>query len=158
MAALESRFPKPYPTIMDESSVVKYITDTFRGMDLVTADGNYFFFYDPEGNTPPDHRFPFVTLVTNDKYDQASKLDRPGVFRLNIGVSKAAYQTLFAARPGATAATAAAETGHDFTALDQIMPHPIYGNMFWICVLSPTAATFEKIRPLLAEAYARAAA
>ena len=142
---------------MDESSVVKYITDTFRGVELVAADGNYFFFYDPDGTTQPDHRFPFVTLVTNDKYDQASRLDRPGVFRLNIGVSKATYQTLFGAQPTRPGAAGVAETGHDFTALDQIMPHPVYGSMFWICVLTPSDVTFEKIRPLLAEAYARAA-
>ena len=143
---------------MDESSVVKYITDTFRGVDVVAADGNYFFFYDPGQSTPPDHRFPIVTLVTNDKYDQASNLDRPGVFRLNIGISKATYQSLFSAPPTRPDAAGAVETGHDFTALDQIMPHPVYGSMNWICVLSPSAATFEKIRPLLAEAYDRAAA
>ena len=142
---------------MDESSVLKYITDTFPGVDVVAADGNYFFFYDPDQSTPPDHRFPFVTLVTNDKYDQVSKLDRPGVFRLNIGVSKATYQSLFGSPPPQPDAADVEKTAQDFTVLDQIMPHPIYGSMFWICVLSPSQATFEKIRPLLAEAYARAA-
>jgi Family of unknown function (DUF6194) len=33
------------------------------------------------------------------------------------------------------------------------MPHPVYGQMFWIGVLNPTAATFEKVQPLMAEAY-----
>lgn len=106
---------------------------------------------------PPDRRFPFVTLVTNDKYDQASKLDRPGVFRLNIGVSRTTYQSLFGAQPARPGASGVVDTGHDFTTLDQIMPHPIYAAMFWICVLCPSAVTFEKVATFLAEAYDRAA-
>jgi hypothetical protein len=144
---------------MDESAVAKYITDTFPGVDAVMADGNYFFFYDPDRTTPPDHRFPFATLVTNDQYDQASRLDRPGVFRLDFGVSKATYESLVGAPPAPPArpgASGVVETGHDFTVLDQIMPHPIYANMFWLCVLSPGDATFEKVKPFLAEAYDRA--
>ena len=142
---------------MDESSIVKYLTENFPGVDAVTADGNYFFFYDPDRSAAPDRRFPFVTLVTNDKYDQASNLDRPGVFRLNIGVSKATYESLFGAQPARPGPSDMVDAGRDFAALDQIMPHPIYATMFWICVLSPSAATFDKIRPLLAEAYHRAA-
>ena len=130
--------------MMDESAVAKYITDTFRGVDVVVADENYFFFYDPDRTTPPDHRFPFATLVTNDQYDQASRLDRPGVFRLNLGVGQATYQGLFGAPPARPGASGVVETGHNFTVLDQIMPHPIYANMFWLCVLSPSDATFGK--------------
>ena len=45
---------------------------------------------------------------------------------------------------------------HDFTAIDRVMPHPVYGAYHWICVLSPSEATFETLKPLLAEAYGRA--
>jgi hypothetical protein len=45
---------------------------------------------------------------------------------------------------------------HDFTALDQLMPHPVYAPLSWVCVLNPSAATFDVVRPLLAEAYQRA--
>ncbi|MCC7020712.1 MAG: hypothetical protein IT332_13200 [Ardenticatenales bacterium] len=49
------------------------------------------------------------------------------------------------------------QTGHDFTALDQLMPHPVYAPQGWPCVLCPSAATFEEtVRPLLAEGYERA--
>ena len=41
----------------------------------------------------------------------------------------------------------------DFTTLDTIMPHPDYSSQFFLCVLSPSEATFERIRPMLAEAY-----
>jgi hypothetical protein len=46
------------------------------------------------------------------------------------------------------------QSGYDFTALDQVMPHPIYGRMYWVCVLNPRDETFEtKVQPLLVEAY-----
>ena len=47
----------------------------------------------------------------------------------------------------------AAGAGHDFTALDQLLPHPVYARLYWVCVLNPSAATFEVVKPLLANAY-----
>jgi hypothetical protein len=47
-------------------------------------------------------------------------------------------------------------TGHDFTALNVLMPHPVYAPQSWICVLSPSVETFETVKPLLQEAYDRA--
>jgi hypothetical protein len=78
-----------------------------------------------------------------------SNLDRPGVFRLNIGVSRETFQSLFGAGKVDVGA-------YDFAALDTIMPHPEYAAQHWVCVLSPSAATFEQVRALLAEAYALA--
>ena len=37
--------------------------------------------------------------------------------------------------------------------MDKLMPHPVYGRMYWVCVLNPSESTFETIRPLLDEAY-----
>jgi hypothetical protein len=96
---------------------------------------------------------PFATLVTNDLYNNASNLNRHGVFRLNIGVSKDTYRSLFGPQPAFPGASRVVEMGHDFTALDQIMPHPIYAPQSWIRVLNPSEATFQTVRPLPAEAY-----
>jgi hypothetical protein len=132
---------------MDEEAITQYIIATFEGIHPITADGNTFFFYDPE------RKFPFATLVTNDAYDQASNLNRPSVYRLNIGISKQTYQSLFGTQVSLSAESGG-ERGHDFTALDQVMPHPVYGRQYWVCVLNPSAATFQTVvRPLLAEAY-----
>ena len=46
---------------------------------------------------------------------------------------------------------------HDFTALDRLMPHPVYAPQSWVCVLNPSPETLETVKPLLAEAYSRAA-
>ena len=129
---------------MDEAALTKYITETFA-CSVVVASGGTFYFCDPGKDLPKDHRFPFATLVTSDEYDQFSNLNRPGVFRLNVGVGKETFQSLFASAEG-----------HDFTALDKIMPHPVYGKMYWVCVLNPDR-TFHKVKPLLAEAYEAAA-
>jgi hypothetical protein len=92
---------------MNEASITRYITDTLDGVDVVVASreagspelawGDTFFSYDPGRQLPPARRFPFATIVTKDygEFDCASQLDRPGVFRLNIGVSKETYRSLF---------------------------------------------------------------
>lgn len=139
---------------MNESEIYRYITETFEGVDVVTDSGNSFFFYNPDRNLPPDHRFPFVTLVTNDLYDQFSDLNRPSVFRLNIGIGKQTFRSLFGEPVLPSDKDSTETSGYDFTALDQVMPHPVYGRMYWVSVLNPGNETFEtNVRPLLAEAY-----
>jgi hypothetical protein len=128
---------------MNEDSIFRYITSTFEGVHTVTAMDATFFFYDP------NQMFPFATIVTNDKHDEFSNLNRPSVFRLNIGVSKQTFQSLFGAQTSSADASR-----YDFTALDLLMPHPVYGRMYWVCVLNPSAQTFQTVvQPLLAEAY-----
>ena len=90
---------------------------------------------------------PFATIATADyEYDHISNLDRPGVFRLNIGVSRQTFQSLFGTDKVDVSA-------YDFTALDKIMPHPEYAAQSFVCVLNPSDATLIKVQALLAEAY-----
>src|SRR5205085_1244097 len=119
------------------------------------AWGDTFFLYDPDRQLPPERQFPFATIVTRDygEFDRPSRLDRAGVFRLNIGVSKETYRSLLGPQPPPPPPGRAVETVHDFAALDQLLPHPVYAPMSWVCVLNPAAATFEAVRPLLADAY-----
>jgi hypothetical protein len=51
---------------------------------------------------------------------------------------------------------AGVEGGYDFTALDSIMPHPVYSKMYWVCVLNPSEETFKTVQELLVEAYDKA--
>jgi hypothetical protein len=131
---------------MDETSIREYITRTFAGVDVVEAMGASFFSHGP------DHKFPFATLVTSDEHDQASNLSRPSVFRLNVGVSKQTFQSLFGFG-SARSDEGGPEGDYDFTALDCIMPHPVYGKMYWVCVLNPSEETFKAVQELLVEAY-----
>lgn len=136
---------------MDEAAITQYLTDAFAEVATTTAYGYTFFFYGDE------RKLPFATLgAQDDDYDRASNLNREGVFRLNIGVSRDTYRALFGPPPAAPGAAGVVATGHDFTVLDQLLPHPVYAPQGWVCVLNPSAATFETLKPLLAEAYALA--
>jgi hypothetical protein len=139
---------------LDEESITRYIEGTLAGVDVLVASaeggapevawGDIFFFYDPDRKLEGSRKFPFATIVGRDygDFDNASNLDRPGVFRLNIGVSRETFESLFDT-----------ESGHDFSALDRLLPHPVYGRNHWVCVLNPSAATFETLKPLIAEAH-----
>jgi hypothetical protein len=118
------------------------------------AWGDHFFFYDPE-DTPADRRLPFATIVTNDYdgFDTASKLDRAGVFRLNIGVGRTRFQELIGYAP---AAHADHEARIEFAAVDCLLPHPAYATQGWVSILNPGPATSTQARSLLAEGHARA--
>jgi hypothetical protein len=136
---------------VEPDAIKQYISEAFAGLDVVEASNDSFYFYDPERAFDPSRRQPFATIVTDDRYDDFSHLNRPGVFRLNMGVSRETFRTLFGAEMASAGEGGPGE--NDFTALDQLMPHPVYGRMFWICILSPSAAMFETVKPLLAEAY-----
>ncbi len=143
---------------MNEAQISQYITEKLEGVDVVVASGDTFFFYNPDSNVPPDHKFPFVTLVTSDINDQFSNLNRPSVFRLNIGVGKQTFRTLFGEPKlppyGNMAESSDAPSDYDFAVLNQLMPHPVYGRMYWVCILNPDDETFEtKVLPLLVEAH-----
>lgn len=104
-----------------------------------------FFFRGEEQN------FPFATIVTHDQpYDDQSKLDRPGVFRLNIQTDKTSFETLF---PGFDKSQSPAAAGFDVTAADTLFPHPVYGNMRWVSVITPDE-TWALCRDLIEKAHA----
>ncbi|GER11638.1 DUF6194 family protein [Variovorax boronicumulans] len=123
---------------MTEDDITQHLIDMLGGGHFEVADDNTFFFHGA------DNKFPFATIVTKDNdFDSASKLNRPGVFRLNVGVGKETFRALFGEQP---------PVDIDYTALDRLMPHPVYAKMHWVSVINPSAATFETVKPLLTEA------
>ena len=139
---------------MDQESIRGYVASEFEGVDVTIASaengapevswGDTFFICNPHGDLPEQKQFPFATIVTQDygDFDNRSDLNRPGVFRLNIGVSRPTFDRLFPAAED-----------HDFRALDRLLPHPVYGSNHWVCVLNPSVETFDSVKPLLEEAY-----
>ena len=124
-------------------TIVRFITETYPETDVVQAMNAWFFSLDPEKHWPN-----YATLVTTDEHDDASDLDRPGVFRLNLGVDRPTFERI-----------AAADPEPDYTAFDRLLPHPVYGKQLWISILNPTTETFaETVVPLLALAHDRLAA
>jgi hypothetical protein len=135
---------------LNQDAIRAYVVETCPGTNVVFGSGavaadDTFFIYDPNRDLPDRQQMPFATIVTKDygDFDNKSNLDRAGVFRLNVGVGRATIQALFGDDEGA----------HDFAALDRLMPHPVYAPQGWVCVLNPSAETFERVKPLLREAY-----
>jgi hypothetical protein len=119
------------------------------------AWGDSFFFYDPD-DSPEDRRMPFTTIVTKnyDGFDEASDLNRPGVFRLNISVGRAAFEQLIGYLP----ADHAEHAGQlDYTAIDQLIPHPVYAPQAWVSIINPGERTEDLARALITDAHAKAA-
>lgn len=142
---------------MDGTSITRHLTGTFAHIHPLEAWGETSFFYNPERALP--RGIYFATLKDRDgDNDRASALHRPSVFRLNIGIAKPTYRALFGTLPERPPAGGVVRTGHDFSALDTLLPHPVYAWMAWVCVLNPSEATFRSIEPLLAEAYGLAVA
>jgi len=127
----------------DVEALVRYIQETYPQTDTVEAMNAYFFSLDPEKHWPN-----YATLVTTDEHDDASDLERPGVFRLNLGVDRETFEQI-----------AANDPEPDFTALDRLLPHPVYGQQHWISILNPSDDTFrDTVVHLLALAHDRLAA
>jgi hypothetical protein len=127
----------------DADEITSWITTTYPETVLGEAMNARFFSLDAS------HWPNFATIVTTDEHDMGnpSNLAREGVFRLNIGVGKAAFERL----TGST-------TEPDYAALDTILPHPVYAKQRWIAILNPSRVTWdETIKPLIAEAHDRLA-
>jgi len=84
-----------------------------------TTRGDFIFIYDPDRDLPPNRQHPFAAPVTGERHDTVADLERPDVFRLNIGVSRETFESLF---PDGAADI-------DYTARDRVMPHPVYGRV-----------------------------
>jgi hypothetical protein len=127
----------------DADAIARYITEMYPETVIARAEGATFFSLD-ESHWPN-----FATIVTGEAFDNGSNLSRPGVFRLNIGaLSRETFHRLVGG-----------VSEPDFTELDRLLPHPVYGKQRWVAILNPSARSFEEIvKPLIAEAHDRAAA
>lgn len=142
---------------MNAEELTGLISSTFAGTRVMEAYGDTFFLYDPDGDLPPERQLPFATIVSDDNYEQVSDLSRPGVYRLNIGLTKATYTARFGAVPTRRDEHGVFDTGFDYAESDRLMPHPVYAAQHWVCVVSPISTTFDEVHTLLVEAHEFAA-
>lgn len=142
---------------MNADEMTRHIRDTCQGVNVLEASGDLFFLYDPDRDLPPERQMPFATIVTGDRYDSVSHLDRPDTYRLNLGLTKARYVARFGSPPTERDEHGAWRTGVDYAATDVLMPHPEYASQYWVCVVNPGTASLPEVRELLREAYEFAA-
>lgn len=104
------------------------------------AWGDLFFYYAPDGVVPNGQ--PFATVVTKDYPGEPSSDLAPGEFRVNVDTG----------RRGQGDADADADGG-DPTRRDQVMPHPVYGHLGWICVVQPGPDSTAELQVRLRDAH-----
>ncbi len=124
---------------MTPAELLRHLLTKFPLIESVSSQENTFLFFGSERN------FPIATLVTNDEYDRHSNLGRPDIYRLNIGASRETFQELFP--------NFADDDFLDYTEIDVVLPHPVYGKMNWICVLNPGPESLAVTERVLSEAY-----
>lgn len=151
---------------MTEDEIITFAAG-LPGVDVMTGSeangapevawGDSFFFYDPDGDTPADRRFPFATIVTKDYagFDEASNLNRENFFRLNVSVGRREFTELIGYPPAEHADHAA---DFDYAVADVVIPHPAYARQAWVSILNPGERTSDQARVLITEARDRAAA
>lgn len=137
--------------------IVGDLAARFPGLAPKASWGETSLFYNP-GRLLPNGVY-FCTVKERDgANDRASRLDRPGVFRVTLGLPNDRYEELFGPRPARPPKGGVVATGHDFADTDVLMPHPIYAWMGYVQILSPSATSFRDLEPLVVEAHRHAAA
>ncbi|QOR70724.1 hypothetical protein IM660_19495 [Ruania alkalisoli] len=101
------------------------------------AWGDLFFYYAPDGVLPPGQ--PFATVIVKDYPDEPPSGLGAGVFRVNVDAGRRGQ-----------------EPPADPSVRDQVMPHPAYARLGWVCVAQPGPASSAELEALLREAHAAA--
>ena len=140
---------------MKPADIIEKIVSSFEGVIPKSSWGETSLFYNP-GKLLPNGVYFCTIKEKNGDNDKSSNLDRDGVYRLSIGISKESYKVQFGPRSKRPSKGCIIDTGHDFTETNKLMPHPIYGWMSWIQVLNPTVLTFASAYPLITEAHSNA--
>ncbi|WP_024877038.1 DUF6194 family protein [Saccharomonospora piscinae] len=138
---------------MNLNTVARHLVNTFDATTTVEHEGDTFFYYAPDGRPDIARTMPFATIITGDDTDTVSRLDSPGAFRLNIGLTKATYVSLLGPAPTRRDDRGVLDTGVDYAARDVLLPHPFYASQYWVCVVEPSEATLRRVHDLLVEAH-----
>ncbi len=87
--------------------------------------------------------------ASDNGYDKISYLDREGVFRINIGVSKETFKSLLGD---------ATLEPTNYSVLNVFLPHPDYAKQHFVCILNPLGENIETTKKLIVEAHSISAA
>jgi Family of unknown function (DUF6194) len=97
----------------------------------------------------------FASIKDHDgANDSSARLSREGVYRFAFCLAPEAYAQRFGDPPGRPPkGGVVALPDYDPTGLNELMPHPVYAWMRWVQILSPSRASFEALRPCLADSF-----
>lgn len=138
---------------LDEISA--YLTEEFDNLSPIDAWGERSFFYNPNSFLP--RGVYFCTLKEKDgDNDKASNIGREGVYRFNFGLPSNTFIEMFGGKPKRPEKGKIIAGNWDFTETNKLMPHPVYGWMGWVAILSPTQKTFTELDPHIRLSYEKA--
>ena len=137
---------------MTADRILKYCLRELEGTVLVDSWGERGIFYNPANKLK--RGIYILTVKEKDgENDNSSRLNRENIYRVNSGVRKHTFEKLFGTIPKRPAKGGIVDMEYDFTTLNQILPHPVYAWMGWICTLNPSESTFDRLKPYILEAY-----
>jgi len=137
---------------MKTEDIIKDLQNRFSHLVIKNTSGETSIFYNPN-KTSANGSYFLTIKESNGENDQASNLDRDGVFRVSFGVSRNFYEALFGPKPPRPAKGGVVKTGHDFTQTNLLMPHPIYAWMHWLQIINPSQETWNSNQHLIQDSY-----
>lgn len=141
--------------MINENVIEAYLLATYQHVNPINSWGERSYFINPEQKLKRGSYF--VTIKSKDgANDKASNLNRPRVFRLNIGLTPEKYIEIFSSRPSRPSKGRVIAGNYDFQALNTFIPHPVYGWMGWIAINNPDQDNFEKCQEYFDIAYQKA--
>jgi hypothetical protein len=132
--------------------ILEYCIENLEDTILVESWGEKGIFYNPQ-NVLKRGVYVLTIKEKDGTNDKGSNLNRENIFRVNLGLRKQTFKEMFGFTPKRPNAGCIVDMNYDFTILNTIIPHPVYAWMGWISVLNPSEETFEKVKPLIQEAY-----
>lgn len=141
---------------INSAAIAEYIRTTFTGLredgDSVTPGwGEHAFYYNPESELP--RGVYFVTLKSKaTPGDPTSAILTDGIYRLCIRLSRKAFERRFGRPSRRVARSEEPDPAFAYRTADQLFPHPT-GELPAVCVLNPSQATFDALKPELEATY-----
>ena len=137
---------------MKPEQILEFCLKNLTGSYLAESWGEKGIFYNP-GQMLKRGVYILTIKEKDGENDKSSDLDRPDIFRVNLGLRKSTFTQLFGPLPKRPAAGEIVDMDYDFSAADRLLPHPIYAWMGWVCILNPSQSAFEQMKPYIWEAY-----
>lgn len=139
--------------VISKKEITEEVLKSFPNTTVNKNWGEIGIFYNP--NNMFSKGIYLMTFKEKDgENDKSSKLNRGNLYRLNIGITKQEFVNLFQTIPKRPNAGETVDTNHDFSEINKIMPHPVYGWMSWICIINPSKEIFyDKLLPFIRVAY-----
>ena len=139
--------------VLAPDELLDQIRTRYSGLVQTTTWGERVFFYNPGGAL--SHGVYFLSLKERDSAnDVSSRLDEQGAYRVNVSLAPLRYHAMFGAPPDR--ASHHGPSAAALVATDVLAPHPVYAWLGWAAIVNPTAATLERLWPILYESYALA--